>query len=57
MSSASSPEVLASGEPEKGAGASNKAVVAVARELSGFVWALMVEIEETLEGDAMPSVA
>ena len=41
----------------KGAGASNKAVVAVARELSGFVWALMVEIEETLEGDAMPSVA
>lgn len=41
----------------KGAGASNKAVVAIARELSGFVWALMVEIEETLERDAMPAVA
>jgi hypothetical protein len=38
-------------------GASNKAVVAIARELSGFVWALMVEIEETLERDAMPAVA
>jgi transposase len=41
----------------KGAGASNKAVVAIARELSGFVWALMVEIEETLGPNPMPSVA